>query len=100
MSATGDDGPVHRVVVRHDVFDYDEWRARFDEWADSDGPADEGIRMHSVFQDETDPNNTTVLFDFDDAAAAEAFVMNPEHKVTLERHGVKPGGLLMSITEL
>jgi hypothetical protein len=92
--------PVFRLTIRHDVIDYETWKAMFEAWFATGGPAGEGVRDHTFFRDATDPNNVTVLFDFDDELTARAFITNPEHRQVLDRNGVKQSGLLMSVTEL
>jgi quinol monooxygenase YgiN len=89
---------VH-LVIRHDVVDYETWRARFDEAVATGLVAARGIREHSVYRDEHDPNNVTVMFGFDDMDAAESYVMNPDNKRILESYGVKPGGMVMSFAD-
>jgi hypothetical protein len=91
---------MFRVTIRHDVIDYETWKASFDEWVATGVPASEGVRDHTTYRDSSDSNNATATFDFDDEDAAQMFIMNPAHRRVLEHNGVKQANLLISIVEL
>ena len=86
-----------RSIVRHRVRDYDAWRAVYDGFADVQKAG--GVRAEAVFQTVDDPNDVTVTHDFDDAAAARAFLESPELRDAMARAGVEGEPELWLVTE-
>ena len=76
---------VH-ILVRHQVEDYGKWKAAFD--------TDESVRKagggagHQLFRGADNPNEITILLEWDDLAKAQAFTSSPELKETMQKAGV------------
>ena len=89
-----------RVVIRHDVDDYDTWKGLLEGWIATGEPAGRGVRGHTVYRDVNDPNNVTVMYGFDDEETAQAFVMNSDNRRLLHTAGVHTSGMLMSVVDV
>jgi hypothetical protein len=84
-------GPVEaadvRMYVRHDVADYAAWRKVYDAFdAERRGM---GVTAHAVYQSIDNPNDVTVLHDFETGEAAKAFASSPNLKNAMQNAGVK-----------
>jgi hypothetical protein len=84
------------LFVKHTVGDYKKWRKGFDEFQ-SHG-AQHGIKSAAVFQSAGNPNEVTVMHDFDSVAAAHTFTQAEGLKSAMEKAGVQ-GAPMMWITE-
>ncbi|GBE23977.1 hypothetical protein BMS3Bbin02_00242 [bacterium BMS3Bbin02] len=73
------------VAVNHDVADYDQWKAVFDEIP----PKTMGALFHRINRSVDDANNITVVAGFDTVDAARAFLNNADLKQAMGRAGVK-----------
>lgn len=73
-----------RMFARHQVADYDAWRKGYDTF----DRASLGVRSDAVYRSQNDPNEVTVLHDFDDLAAAESFANSDELKAKMAEAGV------------
>jgi uncharacterized protein (DUF1330 family) len=74
------------LFVRHTVADYKTWRKGFDEFQ-SHG-AQLGIKSAAVYQSAGNPNEVTVMHDFDSVAAASTFMDAKELKKAMADAGV------------
>lgn len=75
-----------RLIVRHDVEDYERWRAGYDEAV---GLRDEmGVRADAVFREVDDGNDVTVTHDFASTDAAKEFVADPRLADAMKEIGV------------
>jgi hypothetical protein len=74
------------VVVTHEVKDYNSWRKGFD--ADELNRKNAGFNIWSVYADVKNPNMVSVIGDFPNAAAADAFTTSPKLKEVMEKAGV------------
>lgn len=74
------------AIVTHEVKEYTTWRKGFD--ADETNRKDAGFKVLGVYADVKDPNKVTVIGEFPNAAAAEAFTTSPKLKETMEKAGV------------
>ena len=63
---------MHILRIERPVPDFDAWKQAFD--SDPVGREKGGVRRHHVFRDADDPNYALIDLEFDDAAAAEAFL--------------------------
>lgn len=72
------------VAINHDVADYDQWKAVFDEIP----PKTMGARFHRINRGVDDANNITVVAGFDTIDAARAFTTNEDLKEAMGRAGV------------
>lgn len=77
---------MHRLIVRHEVEDYQRWRRGYDE---AKGLRDEmGVQSDSIYREVDDGNDVTVTHDFASAQAAKAFVADPRLANTMQELGV------------
>jgi quinol monooxygenase YgiN len=76
---------VH-LLIKHRVKDYDAWKKEFDGFADFRRKS--GEKSYEILQPLDDPNNLTLLFEWDDRKNAETFFSSPELKNTMQRAGV------------
>lgn len=71
------------AAINHEVSNYDQWKAVFDEFP----KADKGVLFHRINRLVDNPNNITVVHGFDSAETAVKFVTNPELKEAMGRAG-------------
>jgi quinol monooxygenase YgiN len=85
------------VIVTHEVKDYTSWRKGFD--ADASNRKSAGFKVWNVCADENNPNMVSVIGEFPNAAAAEAFTTSPKLKEVMEKAGVigKPEVKVLSL---
>jgi quinol monooxygenase YgiN len=76
-----------RVFIRHNVRDYAAWREAYDGFGETQ--REHGVRAEAVYRAVDDPNDVTVTHDFDDAAAAKAFLGLADVKDAMSRAGVE-----------
>ncbi|HVB65899.1 MAG TPA: hypothetical protein VNE17_14290 [Nitrolancea sp.] len=74
------------LVIRHDVQDYDTWRAVYDSMADAQRQW--GVTSESAHQLEGAPNTVLVLHEFATVAQAHGFLTNREGQAVMQRAGV------------
>lgn len=75
------------VSVRHTVADYAKWRPIFD--ADQAKVRASGATgAGQVYRDRTNPNDVTVMFEWDSAENAEKFMHSPALTETMKTAGV------------
>lgn len=74
------------LFVRHDVADFDAWKAGYD--ANAHVRSNGGVLSDAVYRSVDDPHTITVMHHFDDAAAAHAFTSSPELKGAMAALGV------------
>jgi hypothetical protein len=88
---------VIRMHVRHQVSDYNAWREVYDEF----GPVqkENGVVAEAVYQSIDDPNDVTVLHDFNTADEARAFATNPLLKDAMQRAGMAGAPTIWFTTE-
>ncbi len=84
------------LFVRHSVADYTRWRKGFDEFQAAG--REHGIKSAAVYQTANNPNEVTVIHDFETVAAARAFTELQGLKAAMLKAGVQ-GVPLMWITE-
>ncbi len=74
------------VLVNHKVNDYPKWKAVFDGFVDTRKAG--GEKAFTIFHPDNDPNNLTLLFEWDNRQNAEKFMSSPKLKETMQRAGV------------
>lgn len=77
---------VH-VLVRHRVEDFEAWKPVFDDHAGMRKRFTE--RGHRLFRSTDDPNELTILFEFDDAGRAWEFVESEDLRLKMKQAGVE-----------
>jgi hypothetical protein len=79
--------PMIYVVVRHTVADYAKWRPIFD--ADQvNRRAGGATGVQNVYRDLANPNDITMIFEWDNAENVEKFLHNPALAETMKDAGV------------
>lgn len=73
------------ILVQHGVEDYEKWKEVFDEKADRQAA---GSRGGQVFRSADDPNEVTVLLEWDDMGNARAFSGSDKLREEMQRAGV------------
>ena len=73
--------------VRHTVANYDTWREHFDAFQKTDAAS--VIKSGKVFQSTEDPNDVTVIHEFDSITDAQAVLNSPELRQAMEAAGVQ-----------
>lgn len=76
---------MYVMAINHDVEDFDQWKAVFDEFP----PAKGGARWHRVSRNVEAPDNVSVVAGFDTAEAAREFRDNPDLKDAMNEAGVQ-----------
>jgi quinol monooxygenase YgiN len=75
------------VSVRHTVADYAKWRPIYD--ADAPNRRAGGCTgVEQVFRDQANPNEITLIFEWDSAENAQKFLHNPALAETMKSAGV------------
>ncbi len=79
-------------ILRHHVEDFDGWKATFDAQATARAAA--GCTGHRIFRDASDPNEVTVLLQWQSLSEARAFSEDPELAAAMASAGVQEPALL------
>ncbi|WP_336359921.1 antibiotic biosynthesis monooxygenase [Haladaptatus sp. ZSTT2] len=74
------------MLVHHRVKDYPTWKKTFDEHAAT--RKKNGERSHELFCSDDDPNDVTILMEFDTEAHARGFAESDDLRQVMERAGV------------
>jgi heme-degrading monooxygenase HmoA len=77
---------MSHLLVKHTVKDYATWRPIFDGHAAARKAA--GARGTRLFRSSENPNEITILFEWDDPKRARQFFQAPELREVMERGGV------------
>jgi hypothetical protein len=75
-----------QVLVHHEVADYQRWRAVFD--AALDFRHEGGEQSCRIFRMGSNPNDLTLLFDWDDLEKAQRYITCGELKKKMQEAGV------------
>jgi heme-degrading monooxygenase HmoA len=74
------------LLVRHKVEDYERWKPIFDEHGAVREP--NGSKGGRLFRNADDPNETVVLFEWDNVENARTFTQSQDLRETMQRSGV------------
>lgn len=74
------------VMIKHKVQDYKEWKVVFDNFAEVRKSS--GEKSYRILHPSDNPNDLTLLFEWDNQKNAEKFLASTELKSTMERAGV------------
>jgi len=84
------------INLRVNVADYDKWRMGFD--------ANESIRkaagstgVNQFYRDVDNPNNVTLVLEWDDADKARAFLNDPHTKESMDEAGVTGRPMVVAV---
>ena len=75
-----------QVLVNHKVKDYDAWKQVFDKFIDTRRSG--GEKAFRILRPSDNPNDLTLLFEWDTTEHAQKFMKSPELKSAMERGGV------------
>jgi hypothetical protein len=75
-----------QVLVHHEVDDYQRWRAAFDAALDFRHAG--GERACRVFRKAGDPNDLTLLFEWEDLPRAQVYMNSEELRKKMKQAGV------------
>jgi quinol monooxygenase YgiN len=75
-----------RLFVRHHVTDFPTWKQAYDDF--NDERQGMGVTGHAVYQSANDPNDVTILHDFESMDSAQAFMGSPRLREVMEKAGV------------
>ena len=86
MSDAAQSLPPAAVVIRHQVADFDAWKAAFDKHEDARREA--GCLGHHINRAQNDPNLVTLYLAVEDVERAKAFAASDDVKKVMEEAGV------------
>lgn len=75
-----------RMFIRHQVTDFDAWKSHYDNFAGTREKL--GVRDDALFSGAEIEGDVTLWHDFDDMAAAQAFLDSSELKAAQQAAGV------------
>ncbi len=75
-----------KVLINHKVNDYTAWKNSFDHFADFRRSS--GEKSFRIMHPVNDPNNLTLIFDWDTQERAETFLESNELKTAMKEAGV------------
>ena len=88
---------VH-VAVQHKVEDYKAWKAVFDNFSPTRKSG--GERSYTLWRAAEDPNDISVLFEWDTLENARTFMKSTELKNAMQKAGVKEQPRIQYLNEL
>jgi hypothetical protein len=74
------------VLVRHKVADFAKWKPVFDEHSTTRAAA--GSKGGQLFRSASDPNDVTILFEWESIEKAHAFAASADLKAKMKEAGV------------
>ncbi len=74
------------VMITHKVKDYAAWKVEFDNFVDVRKSS--GEKSYRILHPGDNPNDLTLLFEWDNRKNAETFLASPELKSTMQQAGV------------
>jgi len=87
-----------QVLIHHEVADYNRWRAVFD--AALDFRHQGGEQSCRIFRKAGNPNDLTLLFDWDSMEHAQHFMTSPELRARMGEAGVKGAPDIQFLAEM
>ncbi len=87
-----------QVLVKHKVKDYDTWKDVFDNFASTRKTG--GEKSYRILRPSENPNDLTLLFEWDTAENARTFMKSSELKSTMQRAGVAEEPTIQFLTEI
>ena len=87
-----------QVLVNHKVKDYDKWKEVFDNFAPTRRTG--GEKSYRILRPSENPNDLTLLFEWDTPEHAQTFMKSTELKKAMERGGVAGEPTIQFLTEI
>ncbi len=75
------------INLRLNVVDFDKWLTAFQGF-ESYRKDNGSTGANQIFHDVDDPNNVTLIMEWEDATKAQAFINNPQTKANMDSAGV------------
>ena len=75
------------IHLRLNVTDYDKWRAGFDA-QESNRMSAGSTGINQLYRDVENPNNVTLIMEWDEAVNAQAYLNDPNTKTSMDAAGV------------
>ena len=84
------------INLRVNVADYDKWRAGFDiNEANRRSAGSTGVNQ--FYRDVDNPNNVTLVLEWDEEANAQAFLNDPRTKASMDAAGVTGRPMVVAV---
>ena len=84
------------IQLRVNVADYDTWRAGFD--ANKSNRTSAGSTGNNQFyRDVENPNNVTLIMEWEEAAKAQAYLNDPNTKASMDAAGVTGRPMVVAV---
>ena len=84
------------INLRVNVADYDKWRLGFDANEPSRKSAG-STGVNQFYRDVNDPNNVTLVLEWEDADKAQAFLNDPRTKASMDEAGVTGRPMVVAV---
>jgi hypothetical protein len=86
------------INLRLNVADFDKWLAAFHGF-ESYRKELGSTGVNQIFHDVDDPNNVTLIMEWNEAANAKAFLNNPQTKANMDKAGVTRAPMVLAVQE-
>jgi len=86
------------LLIHHEVADYPAWKAAFD--SALDWRSRNGERSARIFRGVQNPNELTLMFEWESFEKAHAFIVSDELKTRMAKAGVKSTPRVEYLTEM
>jgi quinol monooxygenase YgiN len=77
---------MSQVLISHKVNSFEEWKRAFDNFANFRKSS--GEKSYQIFHQADDPNDLTLIFEWDSKSNAETFLASAELKSAMQEAGV------------
>ncbi len=84
------------INLRLNVADYDKWRLGFDA-QESNRKSAGSTGVNQFYRDVDNPNNVTLVLEWDEADKAQAFLNDPHTKASMDEAGVTGRPMVVAI---
>jgi len=84
------------INLRLNVADYDKWRLGFDA-NESSRKAAGSTGANQFYRDVGNPNNVTLVLEWDEAEKAQAFLNDPRTKASMDEAGVTGRPMVVAV---
>ena len=84
------------INLRLNVADYDKWRVGFDA-NESNRKSAGSTGVNQVYRDVDNPNNVTLILEWDEAGKAQAFLNDPRTKAAMDAAGVTGRPMVLAV---
>jgi quinol monooxygenase YgiN len=84
------------IIRRVNVADYDPWRADFDA-NESNRKSAGSTGVNQFYRDVENPNNVTLILEWDEADKAQAYLNDPNTKASMDAAGVTGRPMVVAV---